>query len=790
MNGNNKAKGTSSPKGITNKANAQSSLKGHSNGHPAITKNAIAVLEKRYLAKDPTGKIIETPAELFRRVARALAEPDLRYDPHADIKATEDEFYRLMASLDFLPNSPTLMNAGTGAGTLSACFVLPLEDSMEGIMKTAHDAAMVQKYGGGTGFALSFLRPKGAPIATTHGKACGPIAVLKHLSSVSNLVTQGGRRDGANMAVMAITHPNITDFITCKEKEGEIHNFNISVGVTDDFMRKVEAGEEYDLIDPHKGNAVKKLNAREVFQKIVEGAWRNGEPGMIFLDRVNQDNPTPQLGDMTATNPCGEQPLLPYESCNLGSINLGKMVSFSSGKPQVDWDRLRAAVQTVVHLLDNVIDANKFSIPEIEMMTKATRKIGLGVMGYADMLITLRIPYDSEEGVEMGRRVMRFIKEESDKASTQLAKTRGPFPAYHGSRLEAQGVLPIRNACRLTVAPTGTIAMIAGASGGIEPIFALAYRKHNILEGQSLYYGDPKFEAVAKKEGFYSEELMEYISKGGSIQSRPEVPEWVKRVFVVASDISPEWHVRMQAAFQESVDAAISKTINFPNSATVQEVWGAYTLAWDKGCKGITVYRAGSRAEEVLTAGLGEGAAALAVPPAAGVTSVPRERPQDVSAVVSRVRTGHGNMYITISFDEAGRPFEVFSTLGKAGGCDSAQLEAISRLISLALRSGIDPAQVVDQLRGITCCPIYDEGVLVRSTPDAVALALSRQLGAKGEMPQLEKAISVQLSMPLKSKESGNGDRTRGAGHCPECGSGLSYEEGCLMCHSCGYSRC
>lgn len=777
-----------------------------------INSNAMEVLKKRYFLRDSSGKVVETAEGLFMRVAKAIAEPDRVLDPSPNIDATVREFYSIMADLDFLPNSPTLMNAGTGAGTLSACFVLPLNDSMEGIMKSAHDAAMVQKFGGGTGFPLSFLRPKGAPIATTHGKACGPIAVLRHLSSVSRLVTQGGKRDGANMAVMSITHPDIEEFISCKQQEGEIHNFNISAAATDDFMRKVEKGGEYDLIDPVTGKSTGKKNAREVFDKIIAGAWRNGEPGLIFIDRVNRDNPTPQLGNFDATNPCGEQPLLAFESCNLGSIVLSRMVKGKSRRDvsepdvEIDWEKLRKTVKTAVHFLDNVIDANRYSIPEIERMTKGTRKIGLGVMGFADLLVMLRVPYDSAEGVELGRRIMRFIRDEADKESIELARTRGAFPDYEESRLKKNGVPPIRNACRLTVAPTGTIAMIAGASGGVEPIFALAYRKHNILEGQTLYYVDPYFEQVAKEEGFYSDDLLEYISNGGSIQKREDVPAWVKRVFVTASDISPEYHVRMQAAFQESTDAAISKTINFPNTATEQDVRDAYTLAFKLGCKGITVYRSGSREEEVLTAGHTEqksGQATMAIEKPASAEDVlrPRTRPAVMNAIVERVRTSHGNLFVTVSFDKDGKPFEVFSTLGKAGGTEAAHLEAISRMVSLALRSGVDPEEVIRQLRGITDEPTWDGGIQVRSAPDAVALVLGKALkSSQIQGPQNMGIVGEQKALmndPALEKKSlpmaqAHDALTKNKITCPECGSAIYYSEGCLTCAnvSCGWSKC
>ena len=760
---------------------------------PDISENAMVVLEKRYLRKNDDGEIIENPSQMFRRVARAIAETELLYNPQADVAHWEDAFYEPMAKMEFVPNSPTLMNAGTGAGTLSACFVIGLEDSMDGIMETAKEAALVQKFGGGTGFALSKIRPKGAPISTTHGRACGPVAVLRHLSSVSTLVTQGGKRDGANMAVMDVHHPDILDFITCKTTEGQIHNFNISVGVSEEFMQAVEKGDDYELRDPHTGEVVGKLNAADVFTRMIEGAWLNGEPGAIFLDQVNHDNPTLHVGRMTATNPCGEQPLLPYESCNLGSINLAKFVVERDRQPAVDWDRMREAVHIATRFLDNVIDANRYSVPEIERMTKLTRKIGLGVMGFADMLVILGIPYNSQEGIDLGRSIMRFIRDESDYTSEELARERGVFPAYEGSTYEKQGRM-MRNACRLTVAPTGTISMIAGCSSGIEPLFALCFHKHNILEGQSLLYIDANFEQVARQDDFYSDELMEYLADGGSIQDRDEdVPEWVREVFVTAADISPQDHVRMQAAFQDSVDAGISKTINFPNSATREDVRTAYLLAWKLGCKGITVYRSGSREFEVLTSGAaGREGVDVEEETTMGLPTSPRttkDRPRSVQGVTERVRTGHGNMYVTITYHD-GQPFEVFSTLGKAGGCDSAQLEAISRLASLALRSGLAKDQIVEQLRGITCCPAWDDGTMVRSAPDAVALALSRQTEppvAQAPQPQRASAVAVQQELFLKTEANGNGRHH----NCPECYDGfLIHQEGCERCPTCGYEKC
>ena len=768
-----------------------------------LSDNALVVLEKRYLRKDGDGNIVETPEQMLRRVARAIAQAETIYGTRSDAAQWEDEFYDVMARLDFVPNSPTLMNAGiglqdgTGTGTLSACFVMGLEDTMDGIMTTAKEMAMVQKFGGGTGFALSPIRPKGSGISTTHGQACGPISVLRHLSSVSKLVTQGGKRDGANMAVMDVHHPDILEFIDSKEIEGEIHNFNISVGASHEFMEAVRDGTDYPLRakenpsdDDSPTVEVGRLDAREIFAKIIHGAWRNGEPGMIFLDWVNHKNPTPHIGRMTATNPCGEQPLLPYESCNLGSINLANFVVGG----RVDYERLRGVVHTTTRFLDNVIDANSYSVDKIEEMTRMTRKVGLGVMGFADMLIKMRVAYDSEEGLELGRDVMRFIRDEADRMSEDLTEQRGVFPGFKGSIYDAPGQPKMRNACRLTVAPTGTISMIAGCSSGIEPLFALSYHKHNILGGESLIYVDEQFEEAAREGGFYSDDLMEFLASGGSLRERDDVPDWAKQLFVTAADISPEMHVRMQAAFQESVDAAISKTINFPNSATEDDVERAYLLAWELGCKGITVYRAGSREAEVLTAGQ-EQATGEAEDEQSGTGRtllIERQRPSRIEGITERVRTGHGNMFVTINYDENEEPFEVFIAVGKAGGCDSAQLEGISRLTTLALRAGIDPTQVVKHLQGITCCPAWDGGTLVRSAPDGLALVLKRNLKLDDEvLPASEEARSTQPGMVLTVDKPANGHVSANGSRCPECSVGtLVYQEGCKRCPECGYNKC
>ena len=577
-----------------------------------ISEQAETILNHRYYLRNKEGKVIEDDIGLFKRVAHALATVEQQYDTLSrDITQLEDSFFEMMYNLEFLPNSPTLINAGTEQGTLSACFVLPIADSMEGVMKAATDAAMVQKFGGGTGFSLSHIRPKNSPISTTHGKACGPIEVLKTLSRVSSMITQGGKRDGANMAVMSVYHPDILEFIECKRVEGDIHNFNISVSVDSKFMENVRDNKSYALINPHVGDNVKyggaagELNARTVFLKIIEGAWRNGEPGMVFLDRINADNTMiDKYGPMIATNPCGEQPLLGYESCNLGSINLAKFVIPSSKedwKEAINWSRLIQVVNLAVQFLDNVIDANDYSIPEIAQMTKATRKIGLGIMGFADLLVGLRIPYNSELAREVGEHLMDVIKTSAMTKSLELGAKRGAFPDWKHSQYKAHE--NYRNACRLTVAPTGTISMIAGCASGIEPLFALAWRKQNILEGQTLFYINEQFKKDAQEYGFYSEELMSYLAEGGLLRDRQDVPNWVKEVYITAPEIDPEAHVLMQAAFQDQVDSGISKTINFSSEASIEDVNDAYILAWETGCKGITVYRNGSRTKEVLVNG-------------------------------------------------------------------------------------------------------------------------------------------------------------------------------------------
>ncbi len=775
-----------------------------------LTENAKIVLQRRYLSKDREGNVLENPEGMFRRVAHNLSQADLNYaTSEAERQATEEEFNDVMRTLEFLPNSPTLMNAGRELQQLSACFVLPVEDSLESIFTTVKQTALIHKSGGGTGFSFSRLRPSEDVVGSTGGIASGPVSFIRAFDTATDVVKQGGTRRGANMGILNVNHPDILKFIRSKEDGKNLINFNISVAVTQEFMERVNAGLDYDLINPRTGLVTGQLNARDVFDLIAEMAWKTGDPGIVFLDRINQGNPNPHLGNIESTNPCGEQPLLPYESCNLGSINLARMVRYTDGEAVVDWDRLARVIRTATHMLDNVIDMNRYPIPEIDLMSKKTRRIGVGVMGFADLLIALGVRYDSTEALELGSQVMRRIQQETYQTSTELAERRGVFPAWEGSVYNQPGPSGerrrMRNSAPVTIAPTGTISIIAGASSGIEPLFALSYVR-NVMDHTRLVEGNPYFEAVAKHEGFYSPELMEQLALKGSL-AELDVPDWVKEVFRTSHDITPEWHVRIQAAFQQYTDNAVSKTINFPYDATVDDMARAYMLAHELGCKGITVYRDSSKADQVLSTGeTGTHTAIATLPtdarPTAGelVLRTPRQRPRTIPGVTERLRTGHGNMYVTVNFDEQGKPFEVFGALGKAGGCDSAQLEAISRLVSLALRSGIDPQAVIDQLRGITCCPAWDNGTLVRSSPDAVALALERHLTADAPAPILRPdAVQLKFSTdprlleanPAEARPAGGGSNGYHASRrCPDCNTPVIFQEGCLMCVSCGWNKC
>ena len=740
--------------------------------YPDLTGNANLVLERRYLSKDREGNILEDADGMFRRVARDLSLADLEYgSTEEERQATEDKFYHAMRRLEVLPNSPTLMNAGRELQQLSACFVLPVEDDLDAIFEQIKHTALIHKSGGGTGFSFSRLRPAGDIVGSTGGVASGPVSFIRAFDTATDVVKQGGTRRGANMAILNVDHPDIMTFIESKKDGKNLNNFNISVAVTTEFMERLRANEDYDLVNPRTGEVTGQLNSRYVFDQIAQMAWHTGDPGVVFLDLINRSNPNPQLGKIESTNPCGEQELLPYESCNLASVNLARMVKHSDdGAIEIDWERLARVVKTTVHMLDNVIDRNNYPLPEIEEMSKKTRRIGLGVMGFSDLLIQLGIGYDSEEGVALAALVMSYVQVATHKASRELTEVRGNFPAWDGSIYSTrEQPTAMRNSAPTTIAPTGTISIIAGASSGIEPLFALSYVR-NVMDNTRMVEVNPYFEAVAKEEGFYSRELMEELSQKGSLSrldTKFEIPQWVKDVFRTSHDISPEWHVLMQAAFQKYTDNSVSKTINFPHEATVEDVATAYTLAYELGCKGITVYRDGSKEGQVLSTGETDSNAALED---SGSYQSHRERPQSMTGVTERVNTGHGNMYVTINFDEQKNPFEVFGNLGKAGGCDSAQLEAISRLVSLALRSRIDPRVVIEQLRGITCCPAWDHGTLVRSGPDAVALALERHVSSDED---------VTPNYP-----------SNGAHKCPDCNGSVVFQEGCIKCVSCGWSKC
>lgn len=559
--------------------------------------NAIKILEQRYLLKDEKGQIIETPEQMIRRVAHNIAQAD-KNSKGFNPKESEETFYQMMIRLDFLPNTPTLMNAGTNLQQLAGCFVLPVEDSIESIFETLRKTAIIQQTGGGTGFNFSKLRPRGDIISSTKGASSGPVSFIKVFDAASSTIKEGGKRRGANMAIVNVDHPDILEFIGSKEKEGQISNFNISVGLTSSFMDAVEHDEDYDLTNPRTGNVVNRLHARSVFELIVARAWSNGEPGIVFLDRIEGSNPTPKVGELYATNPCGEQPLLPYEACNLGSINISHFVQEKS----LDWERLKKTVQDAIHLLDNVIDMSDYKFPEISKIVLGNRKVGLGIMGFADLLFRLKISYNSEASVHLADELMSFIEKEAKAASEVLGKKKGSFPNFHKSVYPSQGYKFMRNATVTTVAPAGTIGMIAEATSGIEPLYALVYTKH-VLDGTELLYVNRYFEKDMKKAGLYSKELMRTISKVGSIQNIPEIPEEFKKIYVIASDISPQWHIQVQAVFQKNTDNAVSKTINFPANASLEDVKKAYLLAYQLGCKGVTVYRDLSRKEQVLVHG-------------------------------------------------------------------------------------------------------------------------------------------------------------------------------------------
>ena len=769
---------------------------------PKLTDNALTVLRKRYLRKNEDGVPMEEPWEMFWRVARDVASASRRYDPAADVEAEARIFYRMMADLDFLPNSPTLMNAGRELQQLSACFVLPVEDSMESIFEAIKNTALIHQSGGGTGFSFSRLRPKGDIVRTTGGIASGPVSFMRVFNAATEAVKQGGTRRGANMAILRVDHPDIVEFVTVKRDTTTLTNFNISVGLTEEFMRAVQIGADYDLVNPRTGKVVQRRPAREVFDLIVESAWATGEPGIVFLHRLNADNPTPALGEIESTNPCGEQPLLPFEACNLGSINLAHFVR--PGAPaEVDYQGLGMMVRNAVRFLDNVIDVNKYPLPKIEEMARGNRKIGLGVMGFADMLLQLGIPYDSEAALEVAGRVMGFIHERGWEASAEVARERGVFPNFELSRYAAGGPR-LRNATVTTIAPTGTLSIISGCSSGVEPLFAVVFTRR-ILDGQVLLEAHPLFEQVGKERGFHSKALMEEIGGHKSLAEVEGVPPDVRRLFVTAYDVAPEWHIRMQGEVQKHTDNAVSKTVNFRHEATPEDIRRVYLLAYELGCKGVTVYRDGSRDDQVLTTGAKTPARVEAgePTPAKAASIVPRARPTLTSGTSEKVKTGCGNLYVTINEDTEGL-CEVFTTIGKSGGCTSSQSEATSRMISLALRSGVQPAAIVEQLKGIRCpMPSWDRGTVTLSCADAIGKAIERYLASNGKDDDVKGGgvATATHSLPHATPRSGEGTSLRSTSgngvvssgynpECPECGSMLELSEGCVVCRACGYSRC
>ena len=760
-----------------------------------LSANAIKVLEKRYLRKDANGKLIETPEELFRRVAKNIATADSYYGKsEADVKKSEEEFFDMMVRLEFLPNSPTLMNAGRDLQQLSACFVLPIEDSMEAIFETIKDTAIIHKSGGGTGFSFSRLRAKNSPVRSTGGISSGPVSFMKVFNAATQAVKQGGTRRGANMGILRVDHPDILEFISCKENDKEITNFNISVALTEDFMKKAIAGEDYGLIDPRTKISVQKISAKKVFDMIIQMAWRNGEPGIVFIDRINKDNPTPRVGPIESTNPCGEQPLLPYESCNLGSINLAKMVT---EEKKVDWDKFAGIIEKSVHFLDNVIDMNSYPIKKIEEMTKSNRKIGLGVMGFADMLLMMGVRYDSEDAIALAEKLMKFILDVSHRASEALAKERGAFPNFKGSVYNKKGAKPLRNATLTTIAPTGTLSIIANSSSGIEPVFAITYIR-NIMDNTKMIEAHPYFQEVAERRGFYKPETMNLIAQKGTIHGVPEVPADVQQLFVTAHDIEAIWHIRMQAAFQKYTNNAVSKTVNLPAEATLEDVKTIYMLAYKSGCKGVTIYRDKSRDEQVLNIPSDDTKGRQKTQ--ARVKVSPRPRPPVIIGTTTKIATGCGNLYITINEDGEGQPFEVFMHMGKAGGCAMSQLEAIGRLLSLGLRSGIEVLSIVEQLRGIRCpSPSWEKGGRIFSCSDAIARAIEqRAQDAKNKKVSNDTVSTSETTTETSQPDASGGFSKTGTmkkagnivGVCPDCGGALWHIEGCMVCKSCGYSKC
>jgi len=762
-----------------------------------LNANAKKVLETRYLMRNDKDEIIETPKEAFYRVAHHIAKAEEKLGNGPEVaNMVENAFLEILTNLEFLPNSPTFSGAGTKLGQLSACFVLPIEDDMDSIMESLTKTVMIHKSGGGTGFSFSRLRPSGARISTTTGTSPGPVSFIKMYDGTTEQIKQGGTRKGANMGILRVDHPDILEFIDAKKEEGKINNFNLSVAITDKFMQAVKDGDKYDLYCPHQKKVLERVDARTVFDKIIYNAWANGEPGAFFIDKANKDNPTPEQGDFESTNPCGEQVLLPHESCNLGSINLAKFVKEDQGQKEIDWDRLKYVTRLAIRFLDNIIEVNKYPVPEIEQVTKQNRKAGLGVMGFADMLLAMGIRYGSKESLKLAEKIMKFINDEAHKASEVLAEKRGVFPAWQGSTWQKQGK-KMRNATCTTIAPTGTLSFIANCSSGIEPIFSVAFIR-NVLDDQKLIDVNPVFEDLAKELGFHSKKLMTKVAEAEHLADVKEVPEDIQKLFVTAHEIKPEAHVRMQAAFQKNVDNAISKTINFPNSAKIDDVKKAYFLAYDLDVKGLTIYRDGSRQLQVLEKSTKKKEDKhKADTPTKGYHEItPRKRPEQLVGYTYKTKTSFGNLYITINEDTEGRPFEVFANIGKAGGFFAAKAEAISRLISLALRSGIRAQDIVDQIKGIRGpSPAWGNSGKIFSLPDAIGQTLEKYIKHKESGKQLDLELKQNSTgqkelvkpKPVSSKKIVDNGEAPG---CPECGMMLEFAEGCMSCPTCGYSKC
>jgi len=767
---------------------------------PQFNKNAQFVLKKRYLKRSVSGEILEEPSDMLLRVAEAVASAEEKFGN--DVQEMTITFYNMIAKKEFLPNSPTLMNAGRELGQLSACFVLPIEDSMDSIFSAVKNTALIHKSGGGTGFSFSRIRPVNDTVMSTKGVSSGPISFMNVFDKATETVKQGGVRRGANMAVLRVDHPDIDEFITVKRNMDKLNNFNLSVAATDEFMDAVERGSKYNIVNPRNGEIIDSKDANEVFDAIVDSAWNSGEPGLIFIDRMNDANPTPHIAEIEATNPCGEQPLLPYEACNLGSVNVSIMTDrCESGKFRLNWNRLETTVKTAVRFLDDVIEINRYPLPEIAEMVAGNRKIGLGIMGFADLLFKLEIPYDSEEALLFAEELMSFVAEKGRKASIDLAKERGPFPNFTGSVYDNKHMPPLRNATVTTIAPTGSISILAGCSGGIEPVFALVFTRSNLLdENDELHEVVPEFGRIARERDFFSEEVFAQVAQKGTCQGILEIPIDTQRLFVTSHDISPAYHVRMQAAFQKYTDNAVSKTVNLPENASRKSVAEVFKLSRRLGCKGITVYRDKSRDKQVLNLAKSkeaEKADDIALP---SVPIGPRDRGDVTSGITRRIRTGCGKLYVTINMDDNG-PVELFSQMGKAGGCAASQSEAISRLISLALRSGIRPEAIVKELKGISCHRIvWQGGNRILSCADAIGQTIEWYIDEKMHVSSMNNTDTIQSIEPVPEEEIANNidagfnDEEVAenlAGACPMCGGPLKYESGCVACAlNCGYSEC